>query len=233
MGSTKYFIRHLATFVELLIPFLMFYFIREFFTQQIEQPSLLIIQCGNVNDQNDLVACAQHICKEAKAEYWNELQPVHVLFLLQLNHIHGEGFKALSGSQTSWKYMHIDELREPSEKLPSLIRYLGKPISSLFVLKSNSGECHAQPVQKQLNDMEDDSFMDTELMRVEKVHRQIESNSESEKVIDVVQEMLPIIKGCIQAAMRELSDIKKMTTDDVGMKIKILFDLLENNQGKS
>ena len=234
MGSTKYyFIRHLATFVELLIPFLMFCFIREFFTQQIEQPSLLIIQCGNVNDQNDLVACAQHICKEAKAEYWNELHPVHVLFLLQLSHIHGEGFKALSGSQTSWKYMHIDELREPSEKLPSLIRYLGKPISSLFVLKSNSGECHTQPVEKQLNDMEDDSFMDSELMRVEKVHCQIENDSESEKVIDVVQEMFPIIKGCIQAAMRELSDIKKMTTDDVGMKIKILFDLLQNNQGKS
>ena len=195
----------------------MFYFIREFFTQQIEQPSLLIIQCGNVNDQNDLVACAQHICKEAKTEYWKELYPVHVLFLLQLNHVHGEGFKALSGSQTSWKYMHIDELREPSEKLPSLIRYLGKPVSSLFVLKSNSGECHAQPVEEQLNDIED---------------LQREGDPETEKLIDVVEEMLPIIKGCIQAAMRELSDTKKMTTDDVGMKIKILFDLLQNNQGK-
>ena len=210
----------------------MFYFIREFFTQQVEQPSLLIIQCGNVNDQNDLVACAQHICKEAKTEYWKEQYPVHVLFLLQLNHVHGEGFKALSGSQTSWKYMHIDELREPSEKMPSLIRYLGKPVSSLFVLKSNSGECHAQPVEEQLNDMEDHSFMATEPVRVEEVYLQREGDPESEKFIDVVEEMLPIIKGCIQAAMRELSDTKKMTTDDVGMKIKILFDLLQNNQGK-
>ena len=211
----------------------MFYFIREFFTQQVEQPSLLIIQCGNVDDQNDLVACAQHICKEAKAEYWKELHPVHVLFLLQLNHVHGEGFKALSGSQTSWNHMHIDELREPSEKLPSLIRYLGKPVSSLFVLKSNSGECHAQPVGKQLNDMEDDSFMDTGPVGMEEVNLQIESDPESEKVIDAVEQMLPIIKGCIQAAMRELSDTKKMTTDDVGIKIKILFDLLQNNQGKN
>ena len=211
----------------------MLYFIREFFTQQVEQPSLLIIQCGNVNDQNDLVACAQHICKEAKTEYWNKLHPVHILFLLQLNHIHGEGFKALSGSQTSWKYVHIDELREPNERLPSLIRYLGKPISFLFALKSNSGEYHAQPDWEQLNDVEDDSFMDTKPVRVEKVNLQLENDPESEKVIDVLDDMLPIIKGCIQAAMRELSDIKKMTTDDVGMKIKILFDLLQNNQGKS
>ena len=128
--------------------------------------------------------------------------------------------------------MHIDELREPSEKLPSLIRYLGKPVSSLFVLKSNSGECHAQPVEEQLNDMEDHSFMATEPVRVEEVYLQSEGDPESEKLKDVVEEMLPIIKGCIQTAMKELSDTKKMTTDDVGMKIKILFDLLQNNQGK-
>ena len=205
---------------------------RSFFTQA-EHPSLLIIQCGNAVEQNDLVACAQHVCKESRSEYWKKLYPVHVLFLLQLNHIHGEGFKALSGLQTSWKCIHIDELREPSDKFPSLIHYLGKPISSMFHLKSYTAENHISSLEQSLSKVEhDENSIDLEEVSIEQLNREIEGNQKATKVRGNVEDALPIVRGCIQAAMRELSEIKKMTTNEVGFKIRILFDLLEGGIGK-
>ena len=66
-----------------------------------------------------------------KSTCWNETNPTCILFLLQLNHTDG-GFKAISGSQSLWKCVHIDELRAPSQMLPSLIKYKGKSVSSMF-----------------------------------------------------------------------------------------------------
>ena len=200
---------------------------RGFFTQA-EQPSLLIIQCGNAVEQNDLVACAQHVCKESRSEYWKNLYPVHVLFLLQLNHIHGEGFKALSGLQTSWKCIHIDELREPSEKFPSLIHYLGNPISAMFHLKSYAAENHNSSLERNLCRLEhDENLIDMEVVSIE-----TEDYQKARKVRRNVEDALPIVRGCIQAAMRQLSEIKNMATNEVGLKIKILFHLLEGGMGK-
>ena len=205
---------------------------RGFFTQA-EQPSLLIIQCGNAVEQNDLVACAQHVCKEIRRDYRKNLYPVHVLFLLQLNHIHGEGFKALSGLQTSWKRIHIDELREPSEKFPSLIHYLGKPISSMFHLKSYAADNHISSLERNLSKVEhDENLVDLEVVSIEQMKREIEGNQKATKVRGNMEDALSIVRGCIQAAMRELSEIKNMTTNEVGFKIKILFHLLEGGMGK-
>lgn len=156
------------------------------------------------------------------------------MFLLQLNHVHGEGHKALSGSQTSWKCIHIDELREPSEKLPSLIRYLGRPISSLFDLKSDSVDCYTRLLEEKLPNSEAEKTpMYAEPVRVGNSNLREEGDPESALRQANVEEMLPIIKGCIQAAMGEVSDRKNMKMDEVGIKIKILFDLLQRNQGKS
>ena len=180
------------------------------------------------------MACAQHIYKETLNEYWRELYPVHVLFLLQLNHIHGEGFKVLSGSQTSWKCIHIDELREPSEKLPSLIRYLGRPISSLFDLVPNSVDYYAHSFEAKLPRRQaEENFMYTKPAREGNLNLRDRDDPESALNQADVEEMLPIIKGCIQAAMREVSDRKNMKIEEVGIKIKILFGLLQKDQGKS
>ena len=180
------------------------------------------------------MACAQHIYKETLNEYWKELYPVHVLFLLQLNHIHGEGFKVLSGSQTSWKCIHIDELREPSEKLPSLIRYLGRPISSLFDLEPNSVDYYAHSFEAKLPRREaEENFMYTKPAREGNLNLRDKGDPESALNQADVEEMLAIIKGCIQAAMRDVSDRKNMKIDEVGMKIKTLFGLLQKDQGKS
>ena len=205
---------------------------RGFFTQA-EQPSLLIIQCGNAVEQSDLVACAQHICKECRSKYRKNLYPVHVLFLLQLNNIHGEGLKALSGLQTSWKCIHIDELREPNEKFPSLIHYLGKPISSMFHLKSYAAENHVSSLKGNFSKVKhDENSVDLDMLSIELMNREIEGNQKAAKVGGNVEDALPIVRGCIQAAMRELSEIKNMTTNEVGFKIKILFHLLEGGMGK-
>ena len=111
--------------------------LRAFFNDKNEsgRRSLLIIQCNNSAENTNLVACAQHICKEIKAYCSNGKDSVLILFLLQLNHTQG-GFKALSGSQSLWKCVHIDELRTPTKILPSLIKYTGQSVCHMFEFES-------------------------------------------------------------------------------------------------
>ncbi|XP_057290514.1 E3 ubiquitin-protein ligase rnf213-alpha-like isoform X3 [Hydractinia symbiolongicarpus] len=154
--------------------------IRLFFRKQRNQRPLLILQCSNSAESNNLVACAQHICKEEKANSGAENDNACILFLLQLNHTHG-GFKAKSGSQALWNCFHIDELREANKGLPSLIQYAGKSMRSLFDFKTKD-------------------FHNSEVIH--------------------------IVKGCIQAAMKNLNEVKHMLTDEIRAKITILYDQL-------
>ena len=112
--------------------------------------------------------------------------PVYILFLLQLNHVHG-GFKALSGSQSMGNCIHIDELREPKKSQPSLINYAGTSISSLFDFEQAK-------------------------------HRKLE--------------ILEIVKGCVQSALKELNDLKSMSNDEISEKIKVLQELIDDKEGK-
>jgi len=91
-----------------------------------ETNSIIIIQYTLTKSSGDLIPCAQHICKEIASEYPN-CQNVKVVFLLQLN----RGAKGLVSYQSTWECVHIDETRRRSDA-PSLIEYIGKPISSLF-----------------------------------------------------------------------------------------------------
>lgn len=52
-----------------------------------QEPCLLLIQCNNAGEKMNLIACAQYICKEIIVSLPQDMQlPVHVLFILQLNH---------------------------------------------------------------------------------------------------------------------------------------------------
>ena len=84
-----------------------------------------MIQYSITRSSGDLIPCAQHICKEIASQYEN-CDDVNVVFLLPLH----RGAKGLVSYQSTWECVHIDEIRRSDT--PSLIKYIEKPISSLF-----------------------------------------------------------------------------------------------------
>ena len=103
----------------------------------------------------------------------------------------------------------------------------------MFHLKSYAAENHISSLERNLSTVEhDENVVDLEVASIEQMNREIEGNQKATKVRGNVEDALAIVRGCIQAAMRELSEIKNMTTNEVGFKIQVLFHLLEGGMGK-
>ena len=101
-------------------------------------------------------------------------------------------------------------------------------------MEPNSVDYYAHSFEAKLPRREaEENFMYTKPAREGNLNLRDKGDPESALNQADVEEMLPIIKGCIQAAMREVSDRKNMKMEEVGIKIKILFGLLQKDQGKS
>ena len=108
---------------------------------------MLIIQCDNGDEKANLIACARHLCEESRNVHLADISTdsededmlgrvVHILFVVQLKRVAG-GCKQLGGFHGgNWLSVHIDELRPPTDEMPSLIPYANKPVSSLFDIKA-------------------------------------------------------------------------------------------------
>ena len=138
-------------FLHMLIPFSFLLTGRRYFKSPPSDKSVLIIQCENGDERASLIACARHLCEESRFAHLLDLScgpedfspsTVHIIFVVQLRRISG-GCKQLGGFHgRNWLSVHIDELRSPTEEMPSLIAFADKPISSLFSM--DTGASHAQ-----------------------------------------------------------------------------------------
>ena len=110
----------------------------------------MIIQCDNGDEKSNLIACARHLCEESKNLLRSDISgtddfdcvpsTIHIVFVIQLKPVAG-GCKQLGGFYGgNWISVHIDDLRPPTEDMPSLIAYSKKQISSLFSINSDDAQ---------------------------------------------------------------------------------------------
>ena len=182
------------------------------------------MQCNNVEENPNLVACAQHISYELKNQCSFQY-PIFMLFLLQLGYKKC-GFKVLGVSQVSCTCIHIDELRKPSDTLPSLIEYVDQPLSSIFNVEVVKEEEEVSSVV--MEEEVDTDVVDKELA----VKMDIDSHSDSDVEEDIeidqqkVAQAVSIINSCLQEAIKELNNIKAMDVKEVTELIKTMKDVL-------
>lgn len=96
-----------------------------------DHPTLLIIQYSIDEESSNVVACAQHICKELVQSSTTRNDSTYILFLLQLSSAQVIQ-TSLSGFQSFWECTHIDDVRRPDRDNPSFYQYCDKPVSCLF-----------------------------------------------------------------------------------------------------
>ena len=100
-------------------------------------PGILIVQCDSGNENFNLIAGARHILMEERNNApkllgRTKIKPVHIALVVQLPRIVGgcRNFVGFQGGQ--WMSVHIDELRPPGRKTPSIHHLINRPISELF-----------------------------------------------------------------------------------------------------
>ena len=189
------------------------------------------MQCNNVEENPNLVACAQHISYELKNQC-SFKYPIFMLFLLQLGYKKC-GFKVLGVSQVSCTCIHIDELRKPSDTFPSLIEYVDQALSSIFNVEVVKEEEEVSSVI--MEEEVDTDVVDKELA----VKMDIDSDSDSDSDSDVEEDIeidqqkvdhaVSIINSCLQEAIKELDNIKAMDVKEVTELIKTMKDVLSCN----
>ncbi|XP_065678772.1 E3 ubiquitin-protein ligase rnf213-alpha isoform X3 [Hydra vulgaris] len=98
------------------------------YSSKSNEKQLLIIQANNALETNNLIACAQYICKELQEQF--KLKNISILFILQLT-CKSKHLDLLS-SLSFWECCHIDELR--SSNLSYLIKYYKKSLKEIISL---------------------------------------------------------------------------------------------------
>ena len=100
--------------------------------KQDDVPNLLIIQHTENEKEGDIIACAQHICREKLRRKVHE--NIFILFLVQLDSTQ-RALRSSVGFHLNWECVHIDDIRSSQDNHFSLIRNcIGKPLSTLFEL---------------------------------------------------------------------------------------------------
>ena len=94
---------------------------------------MLILQCDNGDESSDLIASARHLCHQSKLIYDDERgNPLHIIFIINLKRVARGCQKLGSFHGVNWRCVHIDELRQSSDALPSLIPYANHKMSYIF-----------------------------------------------------------------------------------------------------
>ena len=106
---------------------------RRYIKQDIKKEKMLILQCDNGDENSDLIALARHLCHQSKLIHADYLKAAfHIIFIVNLRRVAHGCQKLGSFHGVNWLCVHIDELRPPSDDLPSLIRYANQKMSSIF-----------------------------------------------------------------------------------------------------
>ena len=94
-------------------------------------PCILIIQhTESEKAGGDIVACAQHICKETQRKL--KSTNTYIVFLLQLNTSNRSVLRSSVGYHAAWTCAHIDDIRS---KNLQLMRHCREKLSLLFDIK--------------------------------------------------------------------------------------------------
>ena len=129
---------------------------RSIFNDDQIKKHLLIIQCDSGHDSGDLIACARYRIYDLWSKADKNLIN-HVLFIIHLpQQAASLSFVGFQGDP--WISYHIDDLRQPSNTLPSTREAIYSTISELFLCRPSNKVC----VENSLSDSGDDEFFDAQ-----------------------------------------------------------------------
>ncbi|CAC5422253.1 RNF213 [Mytilus coruscus] len=173
--------------------------------------SLLIVQC-DCGDQNaDLIACARYsIQGELKQTSEKLIGNVYVILIIQLPRVAGQTF---TGFQCGlWHSVHIDELRPPPKKMPSLFDMYHKPVSA--ILEERRFKAAVKPGDDAKHFLETDIDIDTESEIVE---------------IDECLDILSLILNCVQPALALVKEDPDKDSQRTTERIKVVLNLIQES----
>ena len=185
--------------------------------------AMLIVQCDKGDAKANLIACARHLCEEAREFYAEELAcSLHIIFIVNLTRIAG-GCKHLGSFHgVNWISVHIDELRPPSEDLPSLVCFADQNMSYLFC----SGNNKNQNSNNSAEGIEASEQKDTDDHLAEKPN--IETNESAPKVTSSLQ--LGLLKRCVQASIaKTMNHASELDAAGRPKRIQLLLNILSQD----
>nr|XP_034331576.1 E3 ubiquitin-protein ligase rnf213-alpha [Crassostrea gigas] len=105
--------------------------VKQSFERELEEESLLIVQCDSGNENASLVACAQYcVLDQLQQVADKKIGKTHIVFIIHLPRVAGGGF---TGFQCGlWHSVHIDDLRPDSDKMPSFMEMKNKSVGTLL-----------------------------------------------------------------------------------------------------
>ncbi|XP_072028273.1 E3 ubiquitin-protein ligase RNF213-like [Amphiura filiformis] len=110
--------------------------IRDFFGSRQEREGLLLVQCEDGHQNNQLIACASYCIQDERTQAKQEasqkgiqLYPAHVVFVIQLSRM-GKGFTGFQGGTS--RSAHIDDLRPSQPNRPEISTLRGQGVHSLL-----------------------------------------------------------------------------------------------------
>ena len=119
------------------------------------------------------------------------VEPVHIVFLIQLPKIAGGCQKFVGFQGGKWRSVHIDELSESSEQLPRIDQLVNRSISDLFMQESAA-----------VSEADDDGM---EVDRDEMEEMEENSGSDDPSSVAAFDPAL-ILRNCLQAAAARVFD---------------------------
>ena len=134
------------------------------------------------------------------------VEPVHIVFLIQLPKIAGGCQKFVGFQGGKWRTVHIDELSESSEQLPRIDQLVNRSIGELF-----------KPVNSAMSEEDDGMEVDRDEME------EIGENSESDECAAFDPAL--ILRNCLQAAAARVFD-DSAKVNRATRRIDILLSLL-------
>ena len=194
------------------------FFVREFFARLGGAEGLLIVQSDSGDENANLIACARHLLLEQRLAITEDQQeilgpdsvhPVHIVLVVQLPRVAGGCTHFVGFQGGKWLSVHIDELRPPSEQIPSIEFLVDRSISELF-------DAAPGPVRESL--MEIDEVVDVEEGEVD-----MEVETVAPSVRDKV-DIISLLRTCVQAAAGRIDDSGSVSR--ATKRIELMLDLL-------
>ncbi|XP_071112375.1 E3 ubiquitin-protein ligase rnf213-alpha-like [Haliotis cracherodii] len=152
--------------------------IKNFVQRSVEGQKLLLVQCGSGDRNQSLIRSAQYCVLDEL----HDARQFAVVFIIQLPNIAGGCFSGFQAGK--WQSLHLDELRQSTQDMPSINElHQFSPASIFEGLSSNMPPTSVQPSEQRIPPMDllwDEPQPDAENLNIQAVsqeHQEVKSMS--------------------------------------------------------
>ena len=218
---------------------------RDFFAKLGGREGLLIVQSDSGDVNANLIASARHLLTSEQRSAGAEDQqqefrasPVHIVMVVQLPRLSGgcTNFVGFQGGR--WLSVHIDELRPPTQQIPSIEFLVDRPISALFDTAPRPPDEVAMEIEQEIDsaaeggtdeggEVEETAAAAAAAGTDEEEEMEVEIPARSvEDKVDVVS----LLRSCVQAAVARIDD--NSSDSRATRRIELMLNLLPEEVSK-